>query len=49
MSGNKPARWMCTWCGRTMTSVTGRPYPGECPRKGKTRDGRPKPHTWVKK
>lgn len=25
----------------------GRPNAGVCPRKGKTHDGRTKPHTWV--
>ena len=41
--------YMCSWCGTktTRSSTMGRPLPGTCPRKGKTRDGKAKPHTWV--
>ena len=40
--------WVCTWCGtRAYTNGT-RPLPGNCPRKPKTKDGKYKPHTWVK-
>ena len=44
----KTIEWKCTWCGMTKIRSIGRPDPGNCPRKGKTKDGRPKPHTWVK-
>lgn len=52
MAATPPKHWVeykCSWCGRTMTrSITqGRPDPGSCPRKAKTRDGHAKPHTWV--
>lgn len=40
-------RWMCSWCGARMSSQV-RPAPGNCPRKPKTRDGKSKPHTWVR-
>mgnify|MGYP000143771160 CR=1 FL=1 len=39
--------YICTWCGAKIKSC-GRPAPGNCPRKGKDSNGRPKPHTWVK-
>lgn len=41
--------YMCSWCGTktTRSTVMGRPLPGTCPRKAKTRDGKMKPHTWV--
>lgn len=39
--------YMCSWCGKRVASAIGRPSPGTCPRKGKTKDGRTKPHTWV--
>ena len=41
--------YMCSYCGsRTVRSATsGRPVPGVCNKKGKTKDGRTKPHTWV--
>lgn len=40
--------YMCTWCGkREMRSVvSGRPFPGNCPRKPKDANGKMKPHTW---
>lgn len=43
-------RWVCTYCGQRVTrfETQGRPQPGICYKKGKTKDGRPKPHTWVK-
>ena len=41
-------KYMCSWCGQKVLSSTGRPMPGTCPRKKKTRDGKMKPHTWVK-
>lgn len=41
--------YICTWCGarKTLHKVYGRPEPGECPRKPKSRNGKSKPHTWV--
>lgn len=45
----KRIEYMCSWCGKKTTrpAQLGRPEPGQCPRKGKTADGRSKPHTWV--
>lgn len=42
--------YKCSWCGATETRTTtsGRPNPGNCPRKPKNKDGSCKPHTWVK-
>ncbi len=42
--------YQCSYCGsKVIRSVNaGRPSPGTCLRKGKTKDGRTKPHTWVK-
>jgi len=41
--------YQCSWCGATKTRgiTMGRPEPGNCPRKPKTRDGKYKPHTWT--
>jgi hypothetical protein len=39
--------WMCTWCGCRVGNFT-RPNPGHCSRKPRTRDGKMKPHTWVR-
>jgi hypothetical protein len=42
-------RFQCTWCGTTTSVNPGsRPHPGNCPRKPRTKDGKYKPHTWVK-
>lgn len=41
-------KWMCTYCGARTTTLGTRPSPGNCPRKQKTKDGKMKPHTWVK-
>lgn len=42
-------RWQCTYCGMIVNRQKGiRPQPGTCSRKGKTKDGRTKPHSWVK-
>ena len=40
--------YICTYCGkRTLrSSISGRPYPDNCPRKPKNKDGSMKPHTW---
>ena len=42
-------QYKCTYCGTTVTRAanTGRPNPRECVRKGKKRDGKYKPHSWV--
>ena len=42
--------YKCSYCGNTSTrsATAGKPSPGTCIRKGKTKDGRTKPHTWVK-
>ena len=41
--------YKCSWCGMTQTKSvnSGRPAPGNCPRKPKFKDGKYKPHTWV--
>ncbi|MDY4588073.1 MAG: hypothetical protein SPD47_06450 [Oscillospiraceae bacterium] len=46
----KTIEYKCSWCGATETRSTmaGRPSPGYCPRKPKSKDGTMKPHTWVK-
>ena len=47
----KPTKieYMCSYCGikQTRPILMGKPQPGTCSRKGKTADGRTKPHTWV--
>jgi hypothetical protein len=40
-------QWQCTYCGQRQGNST-RPQPGNCIKKGKTKDGKWKPHTWVK-
>lgn len=49
MAGAKKVEYMCSWCGRREIRfvIMGRPSPGSCPRKNKTRDGKMRPHTWV--
>ena len=41
--------YMCTYCGKTelRQPERGRPMPGECPRRGNMKDGKPYPHRWV--
>ena len=41
--------YMCTWCGKRelRSANAGRPSPGNCSRKPKTRNGKPRPHTWI--
>lgn len=42
-------RWQCSYCGTSQTRNDGkRPEPGSCTKKGKTREGKWKPHTWKK-
>lgn len=49
MLASKKVEYMCTWCGKkeTKSATSGKPLPGICLRKGKTSDGKGKPHTWV--
>ena len=49
MAGAGKIEYMCRYCGLKTTRgvVMGRPMPGNCPKKGKTRDGKTKPHSWV--
>lgn len=49
MLEQKKIEYMCTWCGKRAIKMAaaGRPEPGTCPKKGTTRDGKGKPHTWV--
>ncbi len=53
MEAKTPAkRWVeyqCTYCGTTQTKsvMQGRPYPGSCFRRPKTKDNKPMPHRWV--
>lgn len=44
----KHIEYICTYCGKRVLrgAIAGRPDPGTCPRKGKTKDGRTYPHTW---
>lgn len=50
MLNKKPTtvEYICSYCGIRVTrgALMGRPQPGICPRKGKTSDGKPKPHSW---
>ena len=39
--------WQCTYCGQRQGNSQ-RPQPGTCTKKPKTKDGKYKPHTWVK-
>lgn len=42
-------KFQCSYCGMTRTVVKGcRPEPGSCPKKGKTKDGKTKPHSYKK-
>ena len=47
---NKPkaTEYICVYCGRRVLQgpMSGRPSPGNCPRKQKNSDGTMKPHTW---
>ncbi len=42
-----PQKWVCSYCG-TRTTCVGRPMPGQCVRKPRDKNGKMKPHTWVK-
>lgn len=41
--------YMCRYCGHkyTMAQTAGRPHPGICPARGKTRLGLSQPHVWI--
>lgn len=41
--------YMCSYCGTRISrsANSGRPAPGICIKKGKTKDGKSKPHSWV--
>lgn len=45
---NGKTEYICTWCGMRVArdNYAGRPQPGNCPRKPKSKDGKMKPHTW---
>lgn len=49
MANYTQVQYKCSYCGTTTTrSVSaGRPNPGNCTRKPKTKDGKYKPHSWV--
>jgi len=40
--------YMCSYCGKKVVKniKSGRPDPGTCPRKGKTKTGKTSPHSW---
>ena len=46
---NQRIEYMCRYCGTKVTRYTtaGRPMPGNCARKPKTKDGKMQPHIWV--
>lgn len=46
----KRIEYMCSVCGtRTIRSENeGRPSPGICPKKPKDKNGKGKPHSWIK-
>ena len=41
--------YMCSWCGKhcMRRANSGRPMPGDCPRKPHGCNGQSRPHTWV--
>ena len=45
---SKHIEYICSYCGtKTIRSeTTGRPSPGNCPRKPRGSDGKMKPHSW---
>lgn len=48
MSEYTRIEYICSFCGmKTSRAVScGRPSPGVCSKKGKTKNGQGKPHTW---
>lgn len=40
--------YICSYCGKreTRSAMSGRPWPGNCPRKPVGKDGSMKPHSW---
>lgn len=49
MPPSKKTEYMCKICGARMVRFdsNGRPSPGSCPRKPKTKSGMSQPHSWV--
>ena len=45
----KHVEYICSYCGAkiTRTIISGRPLPGNCSRKSRTKDGKMRPHTWI--
>lgn len=41
--------YMCTYCGakRKLSNGSGRPMPGDCPRRRNTANGKTFPHRWI--
>ena len=41
--------WTCTYCGKRVVNsrLSGRPVPGQCPRKSKDASGKYRPHSWT--
>ena len=50
MGANKKVEYMCSYCGtkQIKPATAGRPLPGSCRAKAKSKDGKMKPHSWVK-
>lgn len=49
MTSNNTVEWICTCCGnRVYMPPYGRPATGICHRKPKDKNGKGKPHSWVK-
>lgn len=44
----KAIEYICTWCGtKSLRALNaGRPSPGDCPRRPKSKGGNPSPHVW---
>lgn len=49
MAVAKRVEYMCTYCGTKSVRFIehGRPFPGVCARRGKTKAGKTFPHRWV--
>lgn len=45
----KHIEYMCSYCGMKQVKRinAGKPMPGNCPRKTKTKEGKMRPHTWT--
>lgn len=48
-NSDKWVEYRCSQCGAISRrhEGTGKPSPGNCPRKNPLRNGAPRPHTWV--